>query len=136
MLQELLSPQDCAACKGCCVFAQNEIWEAPETAFPLEPRGECFACRHLTENGCALTEKNQKPPDCAMYPFRVMLLEGKKVIAVSKFCEPVNALPLSQLTEFAQAKSAQFLSADCAAKEYNHEYVILKIVEEQSCTSE
>jgi len=140
MIQELLSPRDCAECRGCCIFAAHELWEAPETALPLKPHGEYFACRHLSESGCSLGES--KPADCAMYPFRVMTFEERKVIALSRFCKAVNALPLSQLTAFADANTQAFLDCeDCGAlvKDYNHEYVILKVLEnleEHSCTSE
>ncbi|MCL2754203.1 MAG: hypothetical protein FWD35_00600 [Oscillospiraceae bacterium] len=128
MIRELLSPKDCAQCRGCCIFAEHELWEAPETAFPLVPRGEYFACRHLTEQGCELGEN--KPRDCAMYPFRVMSLDSSELITVSRFCKPVNALPLSTLTEFADKKAAEFRGAGCAIKAYNREYVILKVLED------
>jgi hypothetical protein len=67
-----------------------------------------------------------------MYPFRVMTLGEIRVIAVSRFCKPVADLPLTRLAEFADAKSAEFLAVaeqfPEIVKEYNHEYVILKIL--------
>jgi len=131
MIHEILSPEKCAACKGCCHFAEGEEWEAPAPLSPptAESRG-CSVCVHLTENGCRLGQS--KPLECSMYPFRVMQMGGSRLITLSKYCKPVTGLPLSCILQFAENKSAEFLAlADShpeIVKEYNGEYVILKVV--------
>jgi hypothetical protein len=67
-----------------------------------------------------------------MYPFRVMSMGEQTLVAVSKFCKPVAEMSLLRLARFAERKSAEFLKlAECfpeIVKEYNDEYVILKVV--------
>ncbi|MCL1831455.1 MAG: hypothetical protein FWG45_00920 [Oscillospiraceae bacterium] len=131
MLHEILTPADCAACKGCCIFAAQELWEAPDCVLPLDPPNEetdCYTCRHLTDSGCELG--GDKPPDCAMYPFRVMRLGDCRVVAVSRYCKAVNALPLRRLCEFADTHCAAFtaITTPDMVKPYNDEYVILRVL--------
>jgi hypothetical protein len=132
MIHEILSTQDCAKCKGCCIFAKGEEWESPLTTLPMHgTSGDCMVCCRLTEHGCDLGQ--DKPVECAMYPFRIMRVGEHKAITLSRYCKPVTALPLSRLYRFADEKAEMFLqTADThpeIVKEYNHEYVILKIIE-------
>jgi hypothetical protein len=61
-----------------------------------------------------------------------MRLGEHTVIALSRFCKPIAGLSLLRLCEFAESKSAEFLSAAKShpeiVKEYNREYVILKVI--------
>jgi hypothetical protein len=128
MINEILSRKQCGDCKGCCVFDADDAWEVQDIVGLTPPNGEGVSvCLHLGEDGCRLGE--EKPIECAMYPFRVMSLGGYKVVAVSKFCKPVNDLPLSRLLRFAEEKQSEFLGAG-VVKEYNREYVILKVIEQ------
>ena len=124
MIYEILSAEQCAACKGCCFFDKDDAWESPA---PLTEKDGLLVCDYLKPDGCSL--KSKKPVECAMYPFRVMQLGEHKVIAVCKYCKPVMDLPLSRLLEFIEEKQEQFLSTKIV-KEYNNEYVILKIIGE------
>jgi hypothetical protein len=127
MIKQLLSPETCAECCGCCVFDESDLWEAPA---PTTESDGLFICDHLTKHGCELGDN--KPLECAMYPFRVMRLGEHKVIAVCKFCQPVMDLPLTRLLRFVEEKQEEFLKVNIV-KDYNPEYVILKVVE---CTKE
>jgi len=124
MINEILSREMCAKCKGCCVFDDSDAWEAPAELLPTLTAG-LSVCTHLTKNGCELGLN--KPIECAMYPFRVMRMGEVKVIAVSKFCKAVTDLPLTKLLQFVESKQEEFLAADVVRK-YNDEYVILKVI--------
>ncbi|MCL1881473.1 MAG: hypothetical protein FWF76_04780 [Oscillospiraceae bacterium] len=137
-VSEILSPDSCAKCRGCCIFEESEEWEIPaEVRPPLPPTATsdgCNVCRHLGENGCQLGEN--KPLACHMYPFRLMRLgsesDGKLAIAVSTFCKPVAKLSLLTLCEFVRTKSEDF--KDLAKThpeiivEYDNNYVILEVI--------
>jgi len=126
MIQKILKAEKCAECKGCCFFDGDDAWESPcQLTMDNAKNGDYMVCVHLTPNGCSLGEG--KPVECAMYPFRVMQLGEHKVIAVCKYCKPVMDLPLSRLVQFAEEMQPEFLSAN-VVKEYNGEYVILKII--------
>lgn len=125
MLTEILSRGTCAKCRLCCTFDSSDIWETPVIVPELRERilkeiepetrflskGDCslfrlenpdsegiFYCPMLRENGCVLGE--QKPFDCAVWPFRVMEVSGRRAITVAPICPAVTALPLSRLLEF------------------------------------
>jgi hypothetical protein len=129
MISEILTPQQCAKCRGCCIFEPSEEWEAPLPLTPTAANG-CKSCVQLTEHGCASGQ--DKPLECALYPFRVMKLGEHTVVALSRFCKPVAELPLLRLCDFAERNLSEF--AEIArnhpkiVKEYNREYIILKIM--------
>ena len=120
MLEEILSKKDCAKCRVCCGFVEDDKWEIPlifaeekieqKTGVSLEKRGDEFVfpmkfdgekvvyCPAASEKGCTLGEL--KPLDCAIWPFRVNSLGNYRVITVSPVCESVSSLPLKTLCEF------------------------------------
>ncbi len=139
MLSEILSKNDCAKCRICCGFVENDKWEIPlifreikdkveeKLGVALEKRGEEYVlpmkfdgekvvyCPAVSENGCTLGEL--KPLDCAIWPFRVNKLGDFRVITVSPVCESVSSLPLKTLSDFVQKDGfAQMLFA--AAKQH------------------
>ncbi|MDR0991671.1 MAG: hypothetical protein LBL87_02080 [Ruminococcus sp.] len=110
----LLTADDCAKCKLCCWFSNYEIWETPaiddtlrdeikkqypETGFiskdgyslfvlvPKKDKPEYFDCPMLTDCGCKLGD--QKPFECAVWPFRIMNMDGRYIISVSALCKPM-----------------------------------------------
>ena len=127
MIHEILKTETCAKCKGCCVFDEHDKWEAPAALLPptVESNG-LLLCVHLTESGCELGDN--KPLECALYPFRIMQLYSHKVIALSSFCKAVTDLPLSEIIQFVENNYKTFLSTGIT-KEYSKEYIILKVVE-------
>jgi Fe-S-cluster containining protein len=125
-LEGLLTPEDCEKCRLCCYFTQYEIWETPAIDnelkqyvnekypdvqflnsinsgncyyFALKQREntEFFNCPVLTETGCALGDK--KPFECAVWPFRIMELDGKYLISVSALCKPIMKNSLQSITD-------------------------------------
>jgi len=129
MIQEILSPQICAGCKGCCYFDENDRWEVPDSV-TVTPKGGYLICDYLSGNGCTLGEN--KPPECAVYPFRIMRLGQYKVIALCKYCQPVMNLPLSRIIKFAEDRYEDFqdeFQKVNIIKEYNQEYIILKVLD-------
>jgi Fe-S-cluster containining protein len=122
MLGSVLTGKDCSDCKLCCRFDEYEVWELPifnelemekikEISdaeffkwgniyrFKITPlnHGELLNCPALTEKGCSLGEN--KPFECAVWPFRVMEVGEERFICVSTLCEPIIGKPLNVLTE-------------------------------------
>jgi hypothetical protein len=129
MLNRILSATDCAECKLCCNFYENELWEAPILAenISYDERGLYF-CPELGEKGCKLGE-NEKPFDCRIYPFRVMKLGEFTVIALSPLCKKVNEKPLSELVSFADSELAPKVRGYSGQiKNYDKSYVIIKVL--------
>ncbi|GHU52723.1 hypothetical protein FACS1894132_03030 [Clostridia bacterium] len=124
MLKGLLEKEKCAECRLCCSFDEYDVWEVPVFTdlemekikvfnsnaeffkwgnifrFKITPlsHGELMSCPALTENGCALGEN--KPFECAVWPFRVMEIGGDKFICVASFCEAVFTKSLSDIISF------------------------------------
>lgn len=117
MLQPILTPQDCAACKLCCSFDRTDLWELPlmtaetadavrklaphctlaalEQGFLPTPREEewdaegLYACPALGEAGCRLP-REARPFECLVWPFRVMEQDGVRILCVAQLCAPVQ----------------------------------------------
>lgn len=117
MLRRILSEADCAECRLCCGFYESEIWEVPliddelaekypEYDFKAVNYDEngLHKCPALGESGCKLG--SDKPFDCRLWPFRAMKLGEHLVIAISPLCKKLNAKPLAELSEFADAELA------------------------------
>jgi len=133
MLQQILTKQNCAECKGCCFFDSDDCWELPQSVTAMTKDGGGLVCEHLTPDGCGLGDA--KPAECALYPFRVMRLGDYRLIALSCYCEAVARLPLADIKRFVENKQGEILAlADDnpeIVKEYNSEYIILKVVEDK-----
>lgn len=158
MLSKLLSKSECAKCRICCCFDDEDIWETPvitsqhmkeiSQEFPqqkfikkddyyLLDMGEkesdkLYYCSTLDKSkGCTLG--NKKPYDCQIWPFRVMTFQGKRVITLSPVCPAMQKKPLDQLQKLAQELSEDiFAHADkypYMTKEFIIGYPIL-VVEE------
>ena len=141
MLTKLLKRQTCAECRKCCYFDRYDFWDTPmlseancrqileilpETKFISKGResflfrvdaldeNDMFACPALDpEKGCLLGE--DKPFDCAVFPFRVMELEGRRVIALSPVCEAVTSMSVSKLLGALKDELAHSIFAYAAA---------------------
>lgn len=123
MLRKILKPEQCAKCRVCCGFVEDDRWEIPllagedersaaERLAPVEyvpgtkscvycmkfRDKEVVYCPALGENGCRLG--NERPFDCRIWPFRVNDLNGTRVITLSPVCPEVSKLPLNELSEF------------------------------------
>jgi len=124
MLRKILDNKRCGECKLCCKFDEYDVWEAPVLTesdvdgikacrpeaeflkwdgiyrFKIVPpeNGELWECPALSANGCALGEN--KPFECAVWPFRVMEIGGERFICAADFCEPIIEKTLKELTDF------------------------------------
>ena len=127
MLSKILSRKTCAACKFCCSFRRQSLWETP--LFPPEvveklskpneygvvgefrdgqiilggyrtadPEEE-VSCTFLNpERGCILKPED-KPFDCSIWPLRIMRKDGELVIALTPTCPSIGATPRPELIE-------------------------------------
>jgi Fe-S-cluster containining protein len=125
MLSQILSKSSCAACKFCCSFRRQSLWETP--LFPPEvieklskpneygvvgefrdgqivlggyktgdPEEE-VPCTFLDpQKGCILKPED-KPFDCSIWPLRIMNKDGELVIALTPTRPSVGAVPSQAL---------------------------------------
>ncbi len=128
MLKEILSREDCANCRCCCVFDSYDIWETPVITQELASKirllhnpsqefidkGNCYILKLTPEDDCdlfycSLLDKqkgcilgDEKPFDCQIWPFRIMNFHGHRVISLSPVCSTVFNKDLTQLMKFAK----------------------------------
>lgn len=130
MLSQILSKSSCAACKFCCSFRRQSLWETPffppEVAEKLsnpneygvvgefrdgqivlggyktgDPEEE-VPCTFLDpQKGCILKGED-KPFDCSIWPLRIMDKGGKLVIALTPTCPSIGATPDKALMDLVQ----------------------------------
>ena len=130
MLSQILSKSSCAACKFCCSFRRQSLWETP--LFPPEvteklskpneygvvgefrdgqivlggyktadPEEE-VPCTFLDpQKGCILKPED-KPFDCSIWPLRFMRKDGELVIALTPTCPSIGAVPSQALVNLVQ----------------------------------
>ncbi len=122
MLNKILSKKACSNCRLCCIFDLYDLWETPvfsadmcrkitaarpgtafiscEGGFVFKPDKlsdeQTFTCPALSENGCILGD--EKPFVCRIFPYRIMSLGNRQVIALASDCKELFERPLSQLT--------------------------------------
>ena len=125
MLSSILSKQSCAACKFCCSFRRQSLWETPlfppEVAEKLSKPNEYgvvgefrdgqivlggyktgdpeeeVPCTFLDpQKGCILKPED-KPFDCSIWPLRIMRKDGELVIALTPTCPSIGAVPSQAL---------------------------------------
>ena len=120
--ESLLTRGECAACRECCVFESYDLYDTPtvtdevmERARTIDPSvrfaetegrrlfmmkggadSELRFCPMLDpERGCRLGE--HKPFECAVFPFRLMELDGRRAVTVSPVCPVVRGKPFGAL---------------------------------------
>lgn len=127
MLSSILSKTTCAACKFCCSFRRQSLWETP--LFPpgvaeklskpneygvvgefrdgqiilggyrTDDSEEEVPCTFLDpQKGCILKGED-KPFDCSIWPLRIMDKNGKLVIALTPTCPAIGAVPNQALID-------------------------------------
>jgi Fe-S-cluster containining protein len=159
LLDGLISPDDCEKCRLCCWFSRYEVWETPaiddklraliEDKFPdtrfiskdgyslfvLNPKAdkpEFFDCPMLCETGCKLGD--EKPFECAVWPFRIMNFGGRYVISVSSLCKPMMNRPLGEmlekLSDGLEERMKNYVRENpLMIKNYSDGYPIIKIID-------
>lgn len=130
MLSSVLSKNQCAACKFCCSFRRQSLWETPlfppEVAEKLSKPNEYgvvgefrdgqiilggyktddpdeeVPCTFLDpERGCILKPED-KPFDCSIWPLRIMRKDGELVIALTPTCPSIGAVPSQALVNLVE----------------------------------
>ena len=127
MLSKILSKNSCAACKFCCSFRRQSLWETP--LFPPEvveklskpneygvvgefrdgqiilggyrtddPEEE-VPCTFLDPHKGCILKPEDKPFDCSIWPLRIMDKDGELVIALTPTCPAIGATPRRELIE-------------------------------------
>ena len=130
MLSSILSKKQCAACKFCCSFRRQSLWETPlfppEVAEKLsnpneygvvgefrdgqivlggyrtdDPEEE-VPCTFLDPHRGCILKPEDKPFDCSIWPLRIMNKDGKLVIALTPTCPSIGATPDKALMDLVQ----------------------------------
>lgn len=151
----ILTKSQCAECRQCCSFESYGLWDTPlvtddimrraldicptqrfsdisgRRLFVMEkqPGSDVYRCPMLDHStGCRLGDG--KPFECRIFPFRVMRLEGRLVIAVSPVCPAAADMSLSALIkEAGRLADAIFAEAEKEpglVRQFEAGYVILK----------
>lgn len=125
MLSKILSHDDCEKCQICCTFDSYDLWETPVITDSLaskilqeyapqqkfirkddhfllkmdkEPEADLYYCSLLDrDKGCILGDS--KPFDCKIWPFRIMALNGRRVITLSPVCPVLIKKPVNEILE-------------------------------------
>ncbi len=131
MLSSILSKKQCAACKFCCSFRRQSLWEtplfSPEVAEKLSKPNEYgvvgefrdgqivlggyrtddpeeeVPCTFLNPHRGCILKPEDKPFDCSIWPLRIMNKDGKLVIALTPTCPSIGATPRPELIELVKS---------------------------------
>ncbi|GHV46299.1 hypothetical protein FACS189499_01150 [Clostridia bacterium] len=126
---DLFSGEVCAECRYCCFFSEDDIWELPVISddalrvldgkpgfsgdvsysysdgkrffSPVYNDEHLFRCPALGGNGCVLGD--ERPLDCRLYPFRIVLRGGERFLAIAKDCR--SGIDDAELAEFILKKN-------------------------------
>lgn len=120
MIGAILKRETCKACKNCCWYTDDDVWDAPGLTkdellrarnfvdtpvyesrklffFHMEKHEGKYICPLLSETGCLLG--SEKPFKCAIWPVYVVHNGGRNAIAVSNECPTVYKLSNRELIE-------------------------------------
>ncbi|SOE57386.1 hypothetical protein SAMN05720781_1258 [Fibrobacter sp. UWT3] len=130
MLSRVLSRSSCAACKFCCSFRRQSLWETPlfppEVAEKLSKPNEYgvvgefrngqivlggyktadpeeeVPCTFLDPHKGCILKSEDKPFDCSIWPLRIMRKDDELVIALTPTCPSIGAVPSQALVNLVQ----------------------------------
>ena len=130
MLSSILSKSSCAACKFCCSFRRQSLWETPlfppEVAEKLSKPNEYgvvgefrdgqiilggyktgdpeeeVPCTFLDPRRGCILKPEDKPFDCSIWPLRIMRKDGELVIALTPTCPSIGAVPSQALVNLVE----------------------------------
>ena len=145
MLEAILEKKTCAECRYCCVFDATDIWEMPLVdaavreavlaALPgtsFNPDGDDWRfavnapadgrlvnCPALTAHGCMLG--SDAPFECRLWPMRVLVRDGRRVLALSPGCKALAALPISTVAAHARFTLIGYGQLDLGIAKYHFE---------------
>lgn len=115
MLSKILSKSECAACKFCCSFRRQSLWETPVfewrerlnllPEYKTEDPEEEVPCPYLVDGtGCSLSD-DKKPFDCKIWPLRVIKNANNELkIVLEPTCPAISKLPLEQVRSFVNSE--------------------------------
>ena len=128
MLEELITRDDCAQCRICCQFEDDELMDAPSfdeeeknyiknnidnkikfkkknNLYQIEliPFKNKHKCPLLSDHGCVLPNE-YRPFDCESWPFYVMKKGNKYVITKSNYCPVFNKIKNEVLVSYIKNK--------------------------------
>ena len=130
MLSSLLTKKQSAACKFCCSFRRQSLWETPlfppEVAEKLSKPNEYgvvgefrdgqiilggyktgdpeeeVPCTFLDPRRGCILKPEDKPFDCSIWPLRIMRKDGELVIALTPTCPSNGAVPSQALVNLVE----------------------------------
>ena len=148
MLSSILSKSSCAACKFCCSFRRQSLWETPlflpEVVEKLSKPNEYgvvgefrngqivlggyktgdpeeeVPCTFLDPHRGCILKPEDKPFDCSIWPLRIMNKDGELVIALTPTCPSIGATPSPELIELVKNGLGEKILAYAKA----HPYII------------
>lgn len=120
MIRTVLARETCKACRNCCWYTDDDVWDAPgftkselERAkrftdnpvyedrglffFRMEKNRGTYTCPLLGKAGCLLD--SEKPFKCAIWPFYVVRINESLVLAISNECPSVYQLSNKELID-------------------------------------
>ena len=145
MLKSILSPEDCAACRFCCSFRRQSLWETPlfsaeraralEQAYPaarFKPAGDesytldllprYKTCDSEEEAACPFLSPHgcvlsaaEKPFDCAIWPLRVCRIDGELRVMLENTCPALNKVPVVRVKALVAGGVGEKIRAYAAA---------------------
>ncbi len=154
MLEELLTREDCANCKICCKFEEDELMDAPVFSakqveyiknnidnniefenkngvfqIKLKPYHNKYICPLLSDKGCILPNE-YRPFDCESWPFYIMKKGNTFVITKSNFCPVFNKISKDKIEKYIERKFLDIAKKIIAESpeiitEYNRDLEIL-----------
>lgn len=138
MNDHIITREECAVCRYCCIFDSSDLTEMPiipdamkkelEKRFPdlkFHPHGACwmfqvepdeeglYRCPMHSEQGCILGD--QKPFDCLIYPFCIMRWDSRLVISLTSECAAAYNKPLAQMMDVLEQGLADRIFAEAKA---------------------
>jgi Fe-S-cluster containining protein len=126
-LSSILTQNDCAQCKFCCLFERPAAWETPlfskkQTSllkkkygdFAVKPVGNSFTlnmeplyktdsndefapCPFLDQKKGCILKDTEKPFDCKIWPLRIMRQNKDIVIVLTPTCTAINNQPIEKI---------------------------------------
>lgn len=113
MIASILEKETCKACRNCCWYDDNDVWDAPGLTkselkkatkyistsfyeknglffFEMIKHNGIYVCPLLDADGCKM--KLEKPFKCSIWPLYVVHLDSRVSLAVSNECPTVSQL--------------------------------------------
>lgn len=127
MLSNILSKEECAACRFCCSFRRQSAWETPlftkekvselkqkygefevkkykdsytlelSNLYKTDSEEEEAPCPFLDTEKGCILNEEDKPFDCKIWPLRVIEHNGRNHIVLTPTCPSINKKPIDDI---------------------------------------